>query len=188
MEYVIEQVAKRIKYMRELLELSYEDMAQVTGVKAQEYKACEDGETDFSFTFLYKCAEKFGIDLSELLTGEMPKLSFYSIVRKGKGLSVKRRSGLEYNHLAYLFKKRIAEPFVVTALYNQEEQNKEIELSTHEGQEMDYILKGQLKIRFENHTEILNEGDCAYYDSSHGHGMIAAGGQDCVFLAIVMKA
>lgn len=188
MNYVIEQVASRIKYMREILELSYEDMAKVTGVSVQEYISCENGETDFSFTFLYKCAERFGIDLSELLTGDVPKLSFYSIVRKGKGLSVKRRSGLEYNHLAYLFKKRIAEPFMVTAVYKEEEQNEEIHLSTHEGQEMDYILKGQLKVRFENHTEILNEGDCVYYDASHGHGMIATGGNDCVFLAIVMKS
>ncbi len=188
MDYVIEQVAARIKYMREILELSYEEMAQVTGVQLEEYIACEKGETDFSFTFLYKCSEKFGIDLSELLTGDVPKLSFYSIVRKGKGLSVKRRSGLEYNHLAYLFKKRIAEPFLVTAKYNEEEHKDEIHLSTHEGQEMDYVIKGQLIVRFENHTEILNEGDCVYYDSSHGHGMIAAGGSDCVFLAIVMKS
>ena len=26
-----------------------------------------------------------------------------------------------------------------------------------------------------------------YYDSGHAHGMIATGGEDCVFLAVVMK-
>ena len=97
MEYIIEQVAQRIKFTREILELSYEEMAEVTGVSVDEYIACENGKSDFSFTFLFKCAEKFGIDLAELLTGEVPKLSFYSIVRKGKGLSVKRRNGLEYS-------------------------------------------------------------------------------------------
>ncbi len=188
MEYIIEQVAQRIKFTREILELSYEEMAEVTGVSVDEYIACENGKSDFSFTFLFKCAEKFGIDLAELLTGEVPKLSFYSIVRKGKGLSVKRRNGLEYSHLAYLFKHKIAEPFLVTAKYSTAEQDAEIALSTHEGQEMDYILKGQMKVRFESHTEILKEGDCVYYDSSHGHGMIATGGEDCTFLAIVMKA
>jgi mannose-6-phosphate isomerase-like protein (cupin superfamily) len=188
MEYVVEQVAQRIKYMRELLEISCEEMAEITGVSLEEYMKCEAGETDFSFTFLYKCAEKFGMDLAELLTGEMPRLSFYSIVRNGKGLSVKRRSGFEYSHLAYLFKNKVAEPFLVTAAYSEEEQTKDIALSTHEGQEMDYILTGQLKVQLEGHTEILNAGDCIYYDSSHGHGMIATGGEDCRFLAIVMKA
>ena len=187
MQYEIAQVAERVKCMREILELTEDDMAEVTGVSVEEYKEKESGKSDFSFTFLYKCAEKFGIDITELLVGEMPKLSHYSVVRNGKGLSVKRRSGLEYNHLAYLFKNKIAEPFVVKALYKEEEQDKEIHLSYHEGQEMDYILSGQLKMRIDDHIEILSEGDCIYYDSGHGHGMIATGGSDCVFLAIVMK-
>ena len=34
---------------------------------------------------------------------------------------------------------------------------------------------------------ILNPGDSVYYDSGHGHGMIATGGEDCQFLAIVLK-
>ena len=187
MEYIIEQVAQRIKCMREILELSTKEMAKVTGVSEEEYIASEEGKNDFSFTFLYKCAKKFGIDMTELLVGEMPKLSFYSIIRKGKGLSVKRRSGLVYNHLAYKFKDKIAEPFLVKALYREEEQNQEIFLNTHEGQEMDYILSGSLKCRFEDHIEILHEGDCVYYDSSHGHGMIATDNQDCEFLAIIME-
>ena len=41
--------------------------------------------------------------------------------------------------------------------------------------------------QFENHTEILHEGDSVIYDSSHGHGMIATGGEDCLFLAIILK-
>ena len=188
MEYVIEQVAERIKCMREILELSYEEMAQVTGVSVEKYMDCESGKSDFSFTFLYKCARRFGIDIAELLVGEVPKLGFYSIVRAGKGLSVKRRSGLEYKHLAYLFKNKIAEPFLVKAVFHEEEQNAPIELSTHNGQEMDYILSGTLKVQFEEHVEILRPGDCVYYDSSRGHGMIATGGEDCTFLAIVMQA
>ena len=49
------------------------------------------------------------------------------------------------------------------------------------------ILKGSLKVAFEDHTETLYQGDCVYYDSGHGHGMIATGGEDCVFLAVIMK-
>ena len=40
----------------------------------------------------------------------------------------------------------------------------------------------------ENHTEVLHEGDSIYYDSGHKHGMVAAGGKECVFLAVVMKS
>jgi len=187
MDYSIEQVAERLRGLRALFEISPEEMAQVTGVSVEEYLEAEAGESDFSFTFLYLCAERFGIDLMELATGESPKLSFYTIVRAHKGVDVKRRSGLIYKHLAYSFRDRIAEPFVVTAPYSEEEQKAEIHLSSHDGQEMDYILSGSLKCQFENKVEVLTAGDCVYYDSSRGHGMIATGGEDCVFLAIVMK-
>ena len=40
---------------------------------------------------------------------------------------------------------------------------------------------------FEDHTEVLNEGDSVLYNSAHGHGMIATNGEDCAFLAIILK-
>lgn len=187
MENKISQIAERIKGMRLILDLTTADMARVCGVSEEEYIKSEEGQTDFSFTFLYKCAQCFGIDITELLTGEMPKLSFYSIVRNGHGLPIKRREGFEYQHVAYLFKRKTAEPFVVTAPYDPKTEQEEIALSTHEGQEFDYILDGTLKVRLENHIEILNPGDAIYYDSAHRHGMIAVGGAPCKFLAVVMK-
>ena len=51
---------------------------------------------------------------------------------------------------------------------------------------MDFILSGSLKIQIGKHVEILNEGDCIYYDSKNPHGMIATNGADCKFLAILI--
>ena len=187
MEDKIAAIAQRIRTLREILELTPEEMAEVTGVTLEEYQKKEAGEDDFSFTFLYKCAERFGVDIVEILTGESPKLSFYSIVRRGKGLPIERRKGFTYNHMAYLFEHKLCEPFVVTAPYSAEEQEQPVALSYHEGQEFDFILKGSLKVAMEDHIEILGEGDAIYYDSGHGHGMIATGGEDCTFLAVVLK-
>ena len=38
-----------------------------------------------------------------------------------------------------------------------------------------------------NYTEVLKEGDAIYYNSGRAHGMIATGGEDCKFLAVVIK-
>ena len=187
METQIIEIAERIRTLRDIMGFSLEEMAAGTGVSVQEYSEMEEGKSDFSFTFLYKCAEMFGVDIVESLTGDGPKLSFYSIVRKGKGLPIKRRKGFLYQHMAPRFRAKVAEPFVVTAPYFEEEQNQPIKLSTHEGQEFDYILSGSLKVAMEDHIEILHEGDAIYYDSGHGHGMIATGGKECVFLAVVLK-
>ena len=128
-----------------------------------------------------------GVDVIELLTGENPHLTGYSLTREGAGLSIKRRAGFEYLHKAPHFRHKLAEPFVVTAPYLEEEQDVPVHLSHHEGQELDFIISGQMRFAYEDHEEILNPGDVVMYDSGRGHGMIATGGEPCVFLAIVMK-
>jgi len=181
------EVVGRIKALREDLGLSIQDMADATGRSAAEYEAQESGEQDLSFTFLFKCAQRLGVDVIELLTGETPRLSGYELTRNNEGLSIKRREGFEYLHQASLFKDKLCEPFVVTAPYSEAEQSKPIHLSRHKGQELDFIISGQLRFAYEDHIEDVGPGDTLYYDSGRGHGMIAIGGEPCIFLAVVLK-
>lgn len=183
----IKEVTERIRALREDLDITMQEMADATGRSVAEYAAQESGEQDLSFTFLYKCADRLGVDVVELLTGENPHLSAYTLTRAGDGLSIKRRAGFEYLHKASHFKDKLAEPFYVTAPYLEEEQNAPIHLSYHEGQEIDYIVKGKMRFAYEDHIEELDEGDLLMYDSGRGHGMIAIGGAPCEFLAVVIK-
>ena len=183
----IKEVANRIRALREDLDLSLEDMAEATGRSVEEYAAQESGEQDLSFTFLYKCAKTLGVDVIEILTGESPHLKGYSLVRAGDGLSIKRRAGFEYLHKAPHLRSKMAEPFLVTAPFDPEEQDKPIHLSYHKGQEFDFVLSGKLRFAYEDNIEEVGPGDTLMYDSGRGHGMIAIGGEPCVFLAIVMK-
>lgn len=183
----IQEVVTRIRSLREDSDISLEEMAKLTGRSIEEYEAQESGLHDLSFTFLYKCATALGVDVIELLTGEAPHLTGYELTRSGDGLVIKRRKGFEYLHQAAFFKNKLAEPFIVTAPYNEAEQNKPIHLSYHEGQELDFVISGKLKFAFEDHIEDLEAGDLVYYDSSRGHGMIATGGESCTFLAVVLK-
>ena len=186
MDQRIMEIAERIRELRDVLEISVADMAAQLGTPEAEYREYEAGNLDFSFTFLYRCAQIFHVDIVELLTGEVPKLSFYTVVRAETGLPIKRRKGFSYHHLAYRFKGKMAEPFLVTAPYSEEAQNEPMALSYHAGQEFDYVLEGSLKVQLEDYVEILHPGDAIYYDSGHGHGMVATGGSACTFLAFVI--
>lgn len=181
------EIAQRLKGLREMCEVEPSEMAQITGMSEKEYLEFETGSKDFSVTFLYNCAEKFGVDVTEILTGATPKLSSYSIVRAGHGVITERRHMFTYEHLANNFKNRTSEPFLVTAPYVKGSEEKPIPLSSHVGQEMDYIISGSLKLVVNGKEEVLNVGDTAYYDSAQPHGMIAVGGEDCKFIAIVLK-
>ena len=183
----IQEVVTRIRSLREDSDISLADMAKATGRSVEEYEAQESGEQDLSFTFLFKCATTLGVDVIELLTGEAPNLTGYELTEKGDGLVIKRRAGFEYLHKAPFFKNKLAEPFVVTAPYLQEEQDEPVHLSYHEGQELDFVISGKLRFAYEDHVEELEAGDLVYYNSGRGHGMIATGGETCAFLAIVLK-
>lgn len=181
-----QEIAARIRSLREDYEISVEEMAEATGRTPAEYEARESGEMDLTFTFVYKCAKKFGVDVVELLTGESPRLRRYEIVRNGEGLVLERHTDFHYLHKAPHFKNRMGETFLVDVPYQPQSQHEPIHLSYHEGQEMDFVLKGHLRFRFEgDRFEEVGPGDTVYYDSGRGHGMIAIGGEDAQILAVV---
>ena len=95
-------VGRRLRELRTILEISEQEMAIITGVSEQDYRDHEEGKVDFSFTFLLRCAERFGVDISQLVTGHSPKLSSYHLNRQGDGMPIRRKGGFEYLYLASL--------------------------------------------------------------------------------------
>lgn len=183
----IQLIPERIRELREILEIAPEEMARCTGTSVEDYLSCEEGKVDLSISFVHKCALRFGVDINDIIEGNSPKLKTLSIVRAGSGTRVDRGSEFDYINLAPLFRDKIAEPFLVRSAYSEAEQSAPVHLSTHAGQEIDIVLHGTLKLVVGSNVEILHEGDTALYNSSEPHGMIAVGGRDCDFYAIVVK-
>ena len=187
LDFKLQEMAQRIRDLREIVGLTAGDMARLTGVPLEEYLLCEAGESDLNFAFIYRCAQAFGVDVTDIIEGSSPRLSNYTLTRAGEGQHIEHAHGMTYYNMAARFKKRVAEPLYVVAEYSDEAQLRPIECTTHEGQEFDIVVSGQLKVQVGEHIEILNPGDTIYYNSTASHGMIATGGQDCVFYAIVLE-
>ncbi len=183
----IKEMAGRIKELREIEGLSVAEMANKTAVSPEEYLAAENGECDLNFAFIYRCALAFNVDVTDIIEGYSPTLKSYTVTRNGEGQKIDQAHGMTYYNLASAFQKRIAEPLYVRSAYSEEAQHRDIELTTHAGQECDIIIEGNLKVQIGGHKEILGPGDSIYYDSSTPHGMIAVNGKDCLFYAIVLN-
>ena len=91
----LRQVAMRLKGLREVEDISKEALPREFGIPIEQYEQYESGEVDIPVSFLYNVAEKFGVELTAILSGDNPKLKVYSLVKKGKGLSVDRREDYE---------------------------------------------------------------------------------------------
>ncbi|MBQ9485617.1 MAG: AMP-binding protein [Clostridia bacterium] len=183
----IKAMAARIKELREIEGISLAEMATLTGVSEQEYAACERGERDLNFAFIYRCAGAFKVNVTDIIEGTSPLLSSYTVTRRGNGQRIADAHGMTYYNLAHSFQNRIAEPLYVTSKYVAGAEKGEIECTTHAGQECDIVVSGKLMVQVGGHREILGAGDSIYYDSGTPHGMIAVGGADCVFYAIVLN-
>ena len=181
----INQIAARIKELRTVTGLTVEEMAARTGTTVEEYEQCEAGNRNLSVAFLYHCTLSFGVDLGDLLEGKSPKLRQYALTRKGGGQRIEEAHNMIGFNLASGFRNRIALPLYMELNYNGDEET--IELVTHEGQECDIVIRGHMKIRIGDKTEVLGPGDCIYFDSGTPHGMIAVNGEDCAFYAIVLR-
>ncbi len=184
----IMEIAKRIKELREIVGISVETMAKLTDVTKEVYLACEKGEHDLSFAFIYRCAIALGVDVTDIVEGVSPMLKSYTITRRGEGQRIEKAHGMTYYNLAASFKKRVAEPLYVECVYSEDALHKDIELKTHEGQECDIVIEGHLMVQVGNHKEVLGPGDSIYYNSKTPHGMIAVDGKDCKFYAFVLRA
>ena len=181
-------IAARVREMREIEGLTHAELAARTGMTEAECRAIEAAESDPPFSFLHKCALVFGVDLMALLEGRTAKLADLQVTRAGEGVVTAREPGIEICNMAALFRNRQATPYFVTYDYDPALQSKPIATATHGGQEYDYILSGEMRLRVGDHEETLRAGDSAFYRSSVPHGMIAVGGQKCTFLAMIMSA
>ena len=120
----LKEIAIRLKTLRQIMDVSEEELAEVCGVNLEEYRAYERGEKDFSFSFIYNAANRLGVDVVDLMSGDSPKLSNMCVVRKGKGFKINRREAYDYQHIAYTFRNKKVEPFVVTVEPKPEEEKK----------------------------------------------------------------
>ena len=98
MDEQIRQIAERLRGLRDVLELTADDIARDCDISAEEYRLAETGEFDISVSMLQKIARHYGISLDALMFGQEPKMSSYFLTRAGKGTSIERTKHINTNH------------------------------------------------------------------------------------------
>jgi len=180
----IKQIAERLTGLRDVLEVTPEEMAKTCHLTTEEYLLLESGTVDVSVSILHTIAHAYDIELATLMFGSEPKMNAYSVTRKGKGDAVERTKAYKYQALASGFTDRTASPFVVTIHPKPKEEP--IYLNTHAGQEFNLVLKGRMRIQINKKNLILEEGDSIYFNSELPHGMQALDGEVVQFLAVII--
>ncbi len=183
MDEQIKQIGERLRGLRDVLDVSAEEVASLCGITVEHYLQMESGESELSVANLQKIARQYGVSLDVLMFGEEPKMSSYFLTRKGQGMSVERRKAYNYESLASGFRGRKADPFIVTVEPKSSDTPKE--MNSHSGQEFNMVLEGKMELTIGSKELILHEGDSVYFDATQPHGMRALDEHPVRFLAII---
>lgn len=179
----IKQVAKRMRGLRDAVDMTVEEMAAECEIDIEMLKAYESGTTDIPVSFLHRLATTFGVELTALLFGEEPKMNSYYVTRSGNGVKVERTKAYSYQDLAAGFQRRIMAPFIVTV--EPVAHDTQMTLNTHDGQEFNYVLEGELEISVAGKVITLHEGDSIMFDARRQHGLRALGDKAVKLIAII---
>lgn len=183
MEEQLKEMGLRLLDLREIKGLSANELADKLNMTVDEYLSYENGERDFSFSFMFNVASILGVDVFNLLSGKSPKLLDCAVVKSGQEFFIKKEGAYDYKHLAFTFKNKKAEPFFVTSMPGEEDEK----MHSHEGQEFNYVVSGKMLFKIGTMSYELEQGDSVYFNSKIPHGIKVLGNEPVKFLAVVMK-
>ncbi len=178
----INEIAARIRELREVCDYSVEKLAEELSLSAEQYESYEKNG-DFPISVIYEIANKFNVDFNELITGEPSRIDTFQVVRRGQGKSISRFPGYRFKDLAFRYADKIMQPLLVTL----EPSDEPAKLVTHSGQEFNLVLKGTVAVVFEDREIILNEGDSIYFNPTYPHGQRCAGDTKARFLTMIAE-
>lgn len=165
----MQQIARRIKELREILGFTEKEIALKINVDLDVYLAYENAKLDMPVSVLYSLSSALEVDPTVILTGEAPRMSKYTVVRCGKGVKIERFKGYSFSSLAFNYNNRDMEPMIVELLKKSEAPG----LVTHPGQEFNYVLNGVVCVTVGENKFTLNTGDSIYFDAALPHRQTA---------------
>ncbi len=176
----------KIKQFREQKNLSIEELAERSGVGADVLAAIENGKDAPSSAITIKVSRALGLRVDTLLEVENvagPVLTKAGEVNNSTNFSNGKASHpdfVNYSSLTHGKSNCRINPFIVD-IKDSDCQS----MSSHEGEELVYVLEGSAEVVYGNQTYSLEKGDSLYFDSVVSHCIKAKKGGSVKLLAVL---
>jgi len=183
-------IGEKIKNVREMKNISVEEIAQRSGLSEEQILRIEGNEDFPSLSPLIKIARVLGVRLGTFLDDQQElgpvicrKKSLDSDVGIGfTNNATTKNKYMSYHALSQDKSGRHMEPFMIDILPAKDAN---FIFSTHEGEEFIFVLEGMIEINYGKNTYHLNEGDSIYYDSIVAHHVHAGNDQPAKILGVI---
>jgi transcriptional regulator with XRE-family HTH domain len=182
-----EKLGQRIKKFRELKSVTFEELAERTGLNHEFLRSVEEEDRYPSLGPLLKISRALGVRLGTFLDDaisldpvivRLGERSEEFDMHAGQGSPVAMR----YYSLGKGKIDRHMEPFFIEVLPDE---NADKRTSSHEGEEFIIVQSGELEVIFGQETFRLGPGDSIYYNSVVPHYVGAGGGRKAGIYAVL---
>ena len=183
-------VGAKIKGIRETKNLSIEEISERSGLTAEQIISIENDVNLPSLGPLIKIARALGVRLGTFMDDNDalgPVVCRAEDRERDSSISFSNgatdaRKHMEYHPLAQQKAGRHMEPFIIDI--NPSDQQ-DYQLSAHEGEEVLYVMNGEVEIEYGKEKYLLKEGDSIFYDSIVKHHVHGLPGKSAKILAVV---
>lgn len=161
------EIGKRIKVCRHQKNLTLQELADKTGYSKGYLSKVEKSDKAPPVSTLSTIARELDVTVASFL-GEGPQNDKICVVRKFERTlmaSTGEEFGYAYEALANAYPHKHMEPFVLS--YPSKDAFKY--RFQHDGEEMLFVLQGEMRFKYGDREFVLEEGDCVYFDSSILH-------------------
>lgn len=181
------KIGERIRALRKAKGWSLAELAEQSEISEATLYSIEGHLVSPPLGNLVSLARVFDVSMGEFFSDN--GVSASCIVRKDDRKPVSRFNssngkggGYSYKSLGHLKTNRHMEPFIVTLTPTEAGQ---VVPNQHIGEEILFVLEGQVEVKLLDQTEILNPGDSIYYDSTMPHVISCHGKEPATMLAVI---
>jgi len=181
-----DSIGSKIRTIRKNTKTTLDTLAVRTGLTKGYLSKIERGLQSPPIATLSKIASAFNVDITIFFERKDREVKC-SIVRKDERRSIAQEGnifGYHYETIAHKKYDKMMSPFVITLIPHADDQT----IFRHEGQEMMFILKGAMEFWYGDERQILNEGDCVYFDSEMPHRGQCFGDTESKVLVVIYSA
>lgn len=177
------KIARKIRRIRLQNKLTLQEMAQRMGFTKSYLSMIERGKKSPPIATLSKIAHALGVDIGAFFEQQKPEDRLV-LVKAGERKAVVRDAsafGYLYESIAPTKARKKMEPFVITLTPKIRDGVR----FDHEGEELFFVLEGEIHFHYGEKKYLLRKGDSVYFDSSIPHRGEGAGGKTATALVVI---
>jgi quercetin dioxygenase-like cupin family protein/DNA-binding phage protein len=170
-----ESLGRRLKALRTEHGVTLAQLGSMVGLSASYLSQIERNKAQPSLTTLSSVADKLGVEMRFFFEGSTP---VWQVVRNGTGKEFSDETGkATFEILSSGAVRGKFEPYRITC-----QPSTTIDEDTHPGEELIFILEGQLEVSVGEEVFPLTQGDSIHYQGSQPHAWRNVSGRECCLL------